>query len=78
LANIDQAVLVAIDKWPQQDASNQGEDGGVGTDAKGKCDHYGDSQPFRSGQGTNREFQVTYEVHKTPFSEFFFPLAAIS
>jgi hypothetical protein len=58
LTNIDEAVLITIDERPQEHASNQSEDGGVGSDAEGEREHYRDGQPLRAGQGTNRELQV--------------------
>ena len=51
LADIDEAVLVAIDERAQEHAADQAEDGGVGADAEREREDYGDRQPFGSGQG---------------------------
>src|ERR1019366_9737947 len=62
LANVDQAVLVAIDQRPQQHAAHQGEDGGVGADAQGEGEDYGYGQPFGAHERAHRVFQLTEEV----------------
>src|ERR1019366_3667190 len=62
LANVDQAVLVAIDQRPQQHAAHQGEDGGVGADAQGEGGDYGYGQAFGADERARRGVQVTEEV----------------
>ena len=50
LADVDQAVLIAVDERPQQHASDNAEDGGVGANAKREGHDNGDGQSFDPGQ----------------------------
>ncbi len=56
LADVDQAVFVAIGQRPQQHAAHQGEDGGVRAYAQRKCKNYGYRQPLGAHQGAHRVF----------------------
>ncbi len=50
LADVDQAILVTVDERPQQHASDNAEDGGVGANTKRERDDDGDGQSFDPGQ----------------------------
>ena len=63
LANVDQTILVAIHKRPQQHAANDAEDRGVGADAEGEREDDGERQPLRARQGAEGELQVGEEGH---------------
>ena len=61
LADIDEAALVAVDERTKEYAAHQGEDGGVGADAKREREHNGDSEPFRATERAQRNFQIVEE-----------------
>ena len=49
LADVDEAILVAIDERPQQHAADDAEDGGVGADAERQRDDDGGGEPSARG-----------------------------
>src|SRR5713226_3732701 len=61
LLDVNEAVLVAVDERPEEHATYQTEDGGVGTDAQRQREHHGDYQPFAARERTGREFHVVHE-----------------
>lgn len=61
LADVDQAVLVAVDKGAEKDAADQGKDGGVGANAEGQSQYHGDGKPWGARKGAQREFQIVKE-----------------
>ena len=61
LADVDQAILVAIDKRPQQHAAHHAKDGGVSADAQRQREHHGDRKPLDARERADREFQVAQE-----------------
>ena len=63
LADVDQAVLVAVDERPQQHAAHHAEDGGVGADAERQRDDDGDGEALDPGQRPQREAEVGEEAH---------------
>ena len=63
LADVDQAVLVAVDQRPQQHAADDAEDGGVGADAERQREDDGDGQALDPGQRPQREAEVGDEAH---------------
>ena len=52
LADVDQAVLVAIGQRPQQHAPDHGEDGGVGADAEREREDDGDRRGPARGRAS--------------------------
>src|ERR1017187_5174582 len=66
LADVDEAFLITIDEWAQEDAANQGDDGGVSSNTEGEGEHHGDGQAFGAGEGTKRELEVVEEIHAMP------------
>ncbi len=63
-------ILVAIHQGPKEDAADQGEDGGVGSNAEGEGEDDGDGQPFLPEQGSKGEFQVAQEGHRVEYKSF--------
>jgi hypothetical protein len=63
LADVDQTALVAVDQRPQQHASHDAEDGGVGADSQGQGEDYGRRQPLGAGQRAERELEIVEQVH---------------
>ena len=63
LADVDQAILVAVDERPQQHAADDAEDGGVGADAERQRDDDGDRQALDPGQRSERVAEVGEEAH---------------
>ena len=55
LADVNQAVLVAVDERPQQDAPDDAEDGGIGADAERQGDDDRDGQALDAGQRPQSE-----------------------
>ena len=68
LADIDQAVLVAVDQRTQQDPLHHAEDGSVGTDAKRQRQDHRNGETFDAGERTEGESEVGQQVHKVLFS----------
>ncbi len=58
LANVDQAVFVAIDERAEEHAADHAEDGGVGADAQRESENHGDRQTLGVRQGAQRNFQI--------------------
>src|SRR5580704_15794032 len=58
LADIDDAIFVAIIERAKQDAAHDAEDGGVGSDTERESDDHRDREPFAAPQGAGGEFQV--------------------
>src|SRR5580698_3680569 len=61
LADIDDAVFVAIIEWAKEDAADDAEDGGVGADAEREGDDDGDRESFAAPEGAGGEFEVGEE-----------------
>ena len=61
LADVDQAILAAIDERPQQHAAHDAEDRGVGADAERQRDHDGGGQPLRAQQRAQADAHVLAE-----------------
>ena len=49
LADVDEAVFVAIDQGAEEYAADEGEDGGVGADAEGESEDDGGGEAFGVG-----------------------------
>src|SRR5271163_832664 len=58
LADVDEAVFAAVDEGPQEDATDYAEDGGVGANAEGQGEDYGDGEALGVRQGAEGESQV--------------------
>ena len=58
LADVDQAVLVAVDQRPQQHAAHHAEDRGVGADAERQGQDDGDRQPLDLAERARGDAQV--------------------
>ncbi len=56
LANVDQAVFVAIDERAEEHAANHAEDGGVGADAQREGEYHGDGEAFGVREGAKGDF----------------------
>ena len=54
LADVDQPVLIAVDKGFEKHAAHQGEDGGISADAERQRQDDGDRQPLRPLEGVER------------------------
>src|SRR5260370_22471253 len=52
LLDVNEAVLVAVDEGPQEHATYQTEDGGVGGHAHRQREHHGDGNPFAACERT--------------------------
>ena len=63
LADVDQAILVAVDERPQQHAADDAEDRGVGADAEGEGEDDRDGQPFDPGQRPDGKSEVGDKAH---------------
>jgi hypothetical protein len=61
LANIDQAILIAIDERTKQHPANYAKDGGVCADAERQRQHNRERKSLGARQRTNREFHVAQE-----------------
>ena len=64
LADVDQAVLVAVDQRPQQHAADDAEDRGVGADTQRQREDDGERQALGSGEGPKGELEVSQERHE--------------
>ena len=64
LADVDQAVFVAVDERPQEHAPDDAENRGVGADAERQGDDDGDGQSLDPGQRPQRKPEVGDEAHK--------------
>ena len=51
LADVDEAVLVAVDERLEQDAANEREDGRVGSDAERQGEDHDDGESWRAAEG---------------------------
>ena len=63
LADVDQAILVAVDERPQQHAPDDAEDGGVGADAERQGQDDGERQALDPGQRPQRKPEIGEEAH---------------
>ena len=63
LADIDQTVFVAVDQRLEEDATDEGEYGGVGADAEGQREDHRDGQATRAREGMEGKSQVPKERH---------------
>ena len=63
LADVDQAIFVAVDERPQQDAPDDAEDRRVGADAERQRQDDRDRQSLDPGQRPQRELEVGDEAH---------------
>ena len=61
LADVDQPVLVAVDKRPQEHTAHHTEDGRISADAERQGEHHGKRKPFRARQRSHCEFHVVPE-----------------
>jgi hypothetical protein len=61
LADVNEAIGVAIDQRPQQHLAHDAEDRGVGADAKGEGDDDGGGQPLRAQQRSEADAHVLSE-----------------
>ena len=61
LADVDQAIFVAIDQGAQQHAADDAEDRGVGADAERERHHDGDAETLRTPQRAQRDSHVPPE-----------------
>ena len=68
LADVDQAVFVAVDERPQEHAPDDAEDGGVGADAERQGEDDGDGQALDPGQRPQRKPEVGDEAHSVLFT----------
>ena len=68
LADVDEAILVAVDERPQQDAADDAEDGGVGADAERQGEDDGDGQALDPGERPQGEAEIGEEAHINPFT----------
>ena len=64
LADVDQAVFVAVDERPQEDAADDAENRRIGANAKRQGDHDGDRQAFDPAQRPQRKPEISDEAHK--------------
>jgi hypothetical protein len=62
LPDVDQPVLVTVDQRPQQDATDDAEDGGVGADAERERDDDGGAQSLGAAERTQCEAEIAREV----------------
>ena len=58
LANVDEAILVAIDERAEKHAANHAEDGGVGADAKGESEDDGDRKTLAAPKRAHGELEI--------------------
>ena len=70
LADVDQAIFVAVDERPQEDAADDAEDGGIGADAERQGDDHCDGQALDPGQRPEREAEIGDEAHTHPITCF--------
>ena len=61
LADVDEAILVAIDERAEEDAADDAEDGGVGADAESERKDDGDGEAFGAGERAEGNFQIACE-----------------
>src|ERR1700677_2667528 len=61
LSDIDQPLLVAVDKRLEQDSAHQRENGSVRADAERQCKNHGDRQPWSPNQRVGRNSQIANE-----------------
>src|SRR2546422_1032922 len=61
LADVDEAVFVAVDERTEKHAAHQREDGGVGADAEGEGEDHGESEALGAGQRPKSYFQIVKE-----------------
>src|ERR1700722_903414 len=61
LADVDDAIFVAIIERAEQHAANDAKDGGVGADAERERDDDGDREAFAAPEGAGGEFEVGEE-----------------
>ena len=64
LAEVDQAVLVAVDERPEQHAPDDAENGGVRADAEGQRENDGKGQAPGTDQRTKGELEVGHQRHR--------------
>ena len=62
LADVDQAIFVAVDERPQQHAADDAEDRRVGADAERQGDDDGDGQALDPGQRPQRKPEVGHQA----------------
>ena len=63
LADVDQAVFVAVDERPQEHAPDDAEDRGVGANAERQGDDHRDGQSLDPGQRPQRKPEIGDEAH---------------
>ena len=56
LADVDQAIFVAIDERAEEHAADDAEDGGVGADPERERENHGDGEAFGVGEGAEGYF----------------------
>src|SRR5882762_4737643 len=61
LADVNEALLVAINERPKEHAAHQAEDSGVGADAQRQREHHGGCQSFAARQRPHSKSQVFHE-----------------
>jgi hypothetical protein len=61
LLDVNEAILVAVDKRAEEHAADQAKDGGVGADAERQREHHGDGKPLGARERAERNFQITKE-----------------
>ena len=64
LADIDEAIFVAVDERPEEHAADHAEDGGVGADAERERDDNREGQPLDPGERPEGETEIGEEAHK--------------
>ena len=63
LPDVDQPALIAIDERPQQDATHDAEDGGVGADAERQRQNDRDRESLDAREGTQSDFEILKKRH---------------
>jgi len=64
MPDVEQAVFIAIDERAEQDASHDAEDSGIGANAQGQSQHYGNSETLCVNERPGRELEVPAEAHE--------------
>ena len=58
LPNVDKLVFTAVDQRPQQNATHQAEDGGIGSNSQCQCQDHRDRQAFAAPQRPQRHLKI--------------------
>jgi hypothetical protein len=58
LADVDQAVFVAVGERPQEHAAHHAEHGRVGADTERQRDDHGKGKAFGAGERAGRDFEI--------------------